>query len=96
MDALAEACRAKLAEGKMAPDGELALTMDQLDPHWRETVEQRNERLRKSGVIMCGKQPATHADMDAVESFAQFLRDKAEGDDHDRAPGDRGNGPAGR
>lgn len=41
-----------------------------------ETVEQRAERLRDEGVILCGPGRYTAADLDAVERFREQLRNR--------------------
>ena len=57
----------------------------------RETTEQRTDRLRRSGAVMCSRgQPLTETDLDAVESFMAYLRGKPKaqtGDDHGKNRG---------
>lgn len=44
----------------------------------RETTQERTQRLRRSGARMCGPQPITDGDLDAVEDFQAYLRNRKE------------------
>jgi hypothetical protein len=40
----------------------------------RETTAERTARLQRAGALMCGPQPPSDRDLDAVEKFLAWLK----------------------